>query len=286
MFVHLLYCFTGLAHVVVCLIVFSSFSFSAALNKPLIDATNSNPEKLKSLATLSTIVAKEPAAASVKTEEELNPVIGEDAWNGEDETPEGRQRKQAQAIRNEIKGLKTLISQGEEIVKVLPVKTARLATLKKQLLKIDGEQIRAAAAEKLAKQQSLLKQVKSQENAIAEKLNHLKATHAKIKTNMDKVTNFLKSGAEAKKGKKEDNKSTQATPAAAAAPAKAAFLEQQTESEQESESESESETESEVEQESEVESETEQESESEAEVESETEAETEVEAGREVSNRC
>jgi len=166
---------------------------------PLIDTSaTSSLAKRKQLTTIAKIIGTEPSAAK------LPPVnknmIDADAWNGEDVTAEDIADRKAKVIYKEVKSLKALIRQGLAIVKVLPKKQARLKLLQKRLLKLTAHKARAAAAEKLEIQQSLLKAIAKQEKKMADRLRKLKRTQAKLNKSIKKVKKVVKRGK--KKGKK------------------------------------------------------------------------------------
>jgi len=157
----------------------------ASFRRPLIDNPSDGPGKKLALDTVAKIIAKEPKAASIE-EKSL-----QDEWNGEDETPEERDARKQKVIRNEITSLKTLIKQGQDIIKVLPSKQMRLKQLSAKLAHMNRHKVKKAAAEKLAKQQALLAQVAKQEAAIKSKLTGLKATQGKLLNNINSVKRIL-----------------------------------------------------------------------------------------------
>jgi len=157
---------------------------AAPLSRPLIDGVLSSPYKRGQLASYADIVKAEPTIAK------LDKANDEDDWNGEaDEEDRFAYEKK---LKEELRGLISLVKQSKAIIKVLPEKEKRIETVKNKLEALRNEYAKEDAVLKYKQQRALMKKIAVQELALQERVNSLKKTESKLTGNIVKHKRTLR----------------------------------------------------------------------------------------------
>jgi hypothetical protein len=189
------------------------------LLKPLIvDPTAPDtPEEQASLDQITSLLGKEPESANApppvdSDEEEEEAESGSDSESGSESSASGvasatggdgpvtatdlKEDPKTAAILTEIAVLEKLIGHGDEILKALPTKKARLDELKAKLEAAAGERATQHAQKKLTEQQGLLSEIDEKIAGLETKLTDLKDTKAKLEASIAEVQKTINGGAQ------------------------------------------------------------------------------------------
>jgi len=167
-----------------CVVVSVEAAAGGPLTRPLIDGVLSSPYKRDQLSSVADIIKAEPAIAK------LEKADAEDEWNGE---AEGEDRfAYEKKLKEELRSLISLVAQSKEILKALPSKELRIEQVKNKLEALRNEYAKEDAILKYKQQKALMKKIATQELALKERVNALKATEGKLTGNIIKHKRTLR----------------------------------------------------------------------------------------------
>lgn len=203
---------------------------------PVIDhPIHSNRQARDKVRVLSNLVATEPEVVKnfEKEQAAAAAAAAEDTWNGE-EDPEGNHNLAHQADLKEMKALQKLIVHGKKILRVLPAKIKRLNSLKAKAAHFLKAKAKREALEKLEKQETLLKAIRSKESAVAKRLKSLHLSQNKLSGSITKIKKILNKGKKVAKKAPAVAKRTK-NQAAKGGKTAGAFIESEVDAQQEAE---------------------------------------------------